>query len=144
MNRRRHARAERLLQGLEANGYKVTEQRVAVCEALIAHGGHPNAAEVYTILHERHPSISLATVYNTLTTLEQLGLLQAMPLATEEHTRYDLDLKPHINIVCQRCSAIVDAYSSELVPLLSNVARSAGATFESANVVVYGRCGSCA
>jgi Fur family peroxide stress response transcriptional regulator len=132
-----------LLRGLEAHGYKLTEQRVAVCDALVAHGGHPTAAEVYALLHESFPSISLATVYNTLAALEEHGLIQPMPLATDEHKRYDLDLEPHVNIVCQHCSNIVDAYSPSLVPMLRSVAEDAGATFETANIVVYGRCAAC-
>lgn len=137
------AKVEQLLRGLEAQGYKLTEQRGAVCEALINHGGHPNAAEIYTMIHQRYPSMSLATVYNTLTTLEEVGLIQALPLATEEHTRYDLDLKPHVNIACQRCGAIIDAESSELINLLNGVAERAGVLFESASVIVYGRCPNC-
>lgn len=136
-------RVQRLLRGLEAQGYKLTEQRVTICEALVAHGGHPNASEVYTLVQERAPSISLATVYNTLTTLERLGLIQAMPLATEEHTRYDLDLRPHVNIACPLCGVIIDAESTDLLTLLNGVAAQAGVTFESASVVIYGTCSCC-
>src|SRR5215216_1879308 len=66
------SKLNRLLAQLEASGRRVTTQRIAVCEALLAHGGHPTAAEVYQRVHTVHPAISQATVYNTLSALEEL------------------------------------------------------------------------
>jgi Fe2+ or Zn2+ uptake regulation protein len=134
-------RARRLLRELERHGYRPTPQREAVCWALANHGGHPTAAEIFEAVKSH--GIGQATVYNTITALEKLGVIQAMPLNTDEHTRYDLDTTPHVNFVCSSCGAIIDCHAPQLDLLLAQIASSAGATFESANVVVYGRCESC-
>lgn len=134
-------RAQRLLSELERHGYRPTPQREAVCRALAQHGGHPTVAEVVEAV--RPAGIGQATVYNTITTLEQLGAIQAMPLTTDEHTRYDLDTAPHVNIVCSTCGIIIDCHSPQLDLVLAQIATQAAVAFESANVVVYGRCERC-
>ena|SRR5215213_9695334 len=134
-------RARRLLRELEHHGYRPTPQREAVCWALAQHGGHPTAAEIFETVKPH--GIGQATVYNTITTLEKLGVIQAMSLNTDEHTRYDLDTTPHVNFVCSQCSSIIDCHAPHLDLMLAQIASHAGATFESANVVVYGRCESC-
>ena len=134
-------RARRLLHELEHHGYRPTPQREAVCWALANHGGHPTAAEIFEVV--KHHGIGQATVYNTITALEKLGVIQAMTLNTDEHTRYDLDTAPHVNFVCSACGSIIDCAAPQLDLLLAQIASGAGATFESANVIVYGRCKSC-
>ncbi len=134
-------RAQRLLQELERHGYRTTPQREAVCQALAYHGGHPSAAEIVEAV--RPQGIGQATVYNTITALEKLGVIQAMPLNTDEHTRYDLDTTPHVNVVCSTCGAILDCHAPQLDLLLAQLASQVGTSFESANVVVYGRCQQC-
>ena len=134
-------RARRLLRELEHHGYRPTPQREAVCWALARHGGHPTVAEIFEAVKSH--GIGQATVYNTITALEKLGVIQALPLTTDEHTRYDLDTTPHVNIVCSGCGVIIDCHAPQLDLLLAQIATQAGAAFESANVVVYGRCGNC-
>lgn len=138
---RSEERAQRMLAALERHGYRATPQREAVCEALARHGGHPSVAEIVEAV--RSHGIGQATVYNTISALEKLGVIHAMPLNIDEHTRYDLDTAPHVNIVCSGCGAIIDYHEPQLDLLLAQIATQAGATFESANVVVYGRCSDC-
>ena len=134
-------RANRLLSELEHHGYRSTPQREIVCRALAFHGGHPSAAEIVEVVKQH--GIGQATVYNTITTLERLGMIQAMPLNTDEHTRYDLDTTPHVNFVCSKCGNIIDWHAPQLDLMLAQIASTAGARFESANVVVYGSCEHC-
>src|SRR5690606_9891845 len=69
-------RLGKLLAQLEAAGKRVTPQRVAVCEALLAHGNHPTIADIWQTVREQHPNISHATVYNTFAMLEEERLIQ--------------------------------------------------------------------
>ncbi len=51
--------------------------------------------------------MSLATVYNTLATLVELGLLKELEFEAEDN-RYDTNVSPHINLVCTSCGEISD------------------------------------
>jgi Fe2+ or Zn2+ uptake regulation protein len=134
----------KLLAGLEGAARRVTPQRVAVCEALLAHGGHPTAAEIWQRVRAAHPSISQATVYNTLAALEELALIRALQIVGDENTHYDARVEPHVNVVCTSCGSIADVYTDTLEALLRLVAvRSAYRINTSDGVIVYGLCSAC-
>ena len=135
---------ERLLAGLETAGRRVTSQRVAVCEALLAQHGHPTATEVWECVHRLHPSISQATVYNTLAALEGLQLIRALDIVGDEHTHYDLGVEPHVNAVCTSCGRIADVHTDTLEALLGLVAARSGYRLNPKDgVIVYGLCVAC-
>jgi Fur family transcriptional regulator, peroxide stress response regulator len=138
------ATSEHLLACLEAAGKRSTPQRYAICRALVEHGGHPTVAEIYELVRAEYPMISQATVYNTVDTLRDLGLLRPLESVYHEHTHYDLDPSPHINLVCTNCSAIVDIHTAELDPLLVQVAQRSGYQIErGAGLLAYGVCPRC-
>ncbi|HET9222175.1 MAG TPA: transcriptional repressor [Roseiflexaceae bacterium] len=133
-----------LLSKLEAAGRKVTPQRVAVCMALLAHNGHPTTGQIWKAVHDAHPSISQATVYNTIATLEELRLIKRLEIAGDEHTHYDMDLAPHVNAVCKRCGRIEDVYTDTLEALLGLVAARSGYALDPhEGMIVYGLCRVC-
>lgn len=133
-----------LLDRIEAAGRKITPQRVAVCAALMAHSGHPTAGQIRESIRTSHPGISQATVYNTIAALEELRLIKRLEIAGDEHTHYDLDLVPHINVVCKRCGRIDDVYTDTLEALLGLVAARSGYSLDpQEGMIVYGLCGEC-
>lgn len=134
-----------LLAKLEARGKRVTPQRAAVCEALLDHGGHPTAGEIWARVQAQHPALSQATVYNTLSALEDLQLIRALEIVGDEHTHYDICVEPHVNVVCTDCGRITDVHTDTLEALLGLVAaRSGYRLVPQDGVIVYGRCAECA
>ena len=133
-----------LLTKLEARGKRVTAQRAAVCEALLSHGGHPTAGEIWQRVQALHPSISQATVYNTLAALEKLQLIRVLDIVGEDHTHYDVCVDPHVNVVCTRCGRIADVHTDTLEALLGLVAvRTGYQLVPQDGVIVYGLCPEC-
>lgn len=144
MSVQRGSSLERLLDGLESAGRRVTSQRVAVCEALLDQHGHPTATAVWQRVHALHPSISQATVYNTLSALEELRLIRPLDIVGDEHTHYDLGVEPHVNAVCTSCGHIADVHTDTLEALLGLVAARSGYLLNpSDGVIVYGLCERC-
>jgi Fur family peroxide stress response transcriptional regulator len=133
-----------LLAKLEARGKRVTAQRAAVCEALLRHGGHPTAGEIWQRVQQLHCSISQATVYNTLAALEELQLIRALDILGQDHTHYDVCTDPHVNVVCTRCGRIADVHTDTLEALLGLVAARTGYQLVPQDgVIVYGLCPEC-
>ena len=56
-------------------GLSLTHQRLAVYSKLAATLTHPTAEELHHEIHAEYPTISLGTIYKTLDTLEQQGLI---------------------------------------------------------------------
>ncbi len=132
------------LERLEASGKRSTPQRHAVCQALIEHGGHPTVGEIYERVRGIFPMISQATVYNTVDTLEALGLLHRIEIANHEHTHYDLHTYPHVNLVCTHCSSITDVHIELLTNMLNQISQHTRYRIQHASgLVVYGTCPAC-
>ena len=82
-------------------------QRVAIWEHLQARSDHPTAEEIYEALRVDFPSLSRATVYNTLELLWKLGEIQQLT-GIDKKARYDPDPRPHHHFFCQKCGRLFD------------------------------------
>lgn len=132
------------MERLEAAGKRATPQRCAVCQALVEHGGHPTPTEVFEQVRSIFPMISQATIYNTIDTLEELGLIYRLDIANHDHTHYDLDVTPHINVVCRYCEYIADVEIPSLDNLLDQVSEQTGCKLDrQGGLIVYGICPTC-
>ena len=95
------------LNALKNGGYRITDQRRAVCDFLATTPTHPTPSDVYGALSVTHPEISRATVYNTLNTLRDLGAIVEISVGAG-HTHYETDTTPHINLICLGCDQVMD------------------------------------
>jgi Fur family peroxide stress response transcriptional regulator len=82
------------LAGLRDKGLKLTIQRKAVLEYLRMHAHHPTAEEIYEALRESYPSVSRATVYNSLDVLKRHELIREITIERNK-ARYECDEKSH-------------------------------------------------
>lgn len=98
------------LNALRNAGHRITEQRYAICDYLAHTNTHPTPYQVYTEISTLHPEISRATIYNTLNALQQLGAIVEINFGAN-HTHYETDPSPHVNLICLRCHNVVDYHS---------------------------------
>ena len=87
-------------------GSSWTPQRIAIVRALAHDTSHPTAQELYERLAPEFPTMSFATVYNTLDALAKLGLVGMLRLGNA--VRFDPNVSTHHHAVCDRCGAVVD------------------------------------
>ena len=87
-------------------GLKATPQRLAILRSLAGDETHPTAQELYERLSNEFPSLSVATVYNTLSALTRIG--RCTPLELGGPLRFDPNVDSHDHAVCERCGAIRD------------------------------------
>jgi Fe2+ or Zn2+ uptake regulation protein len=104
-------RAERMLAGVRAAGLKLTPQRMAIVRELAEDETHPTAQEIFERLRPSLPTMSFATVYNTLDALSTAGLCAAMSLSPGSG-RFDPNMSPHHHVVCDGCGAVRDVPGS--------------------------------
>jgi len=88
---------------------KQTPQRLAIIEYLKENKIHPTAGDVYKAVSERFPTMSFATVYNTLEKLKEKGMLLELSIDPGKK-RFDCDLRPHHHFLCIRCREIFDVF----------------------------------
>ena len=100
-------------------GLKVTPQRMAVLEALITLGNHPTADNIIEYIKKNHPHIAVGTVYKTLETYYEKGMLKKVK-TEKDYMRYDPILEKHHHLYCEESNRIEDYYDEELNELLEN------------------------
>src|SRR2546423_13648551 len=61
---------------IQGGGRALTPQRAVVLQVVRARAEHMTAAEIYTAARKLRPSLSYATVYNSLRYLKEAGLLR--------------------------------------------------------------------
>jgi Fur family ferric uptake transcriptional regulator len=85
----------------------MTNQRRAILQAMQKMSFHPTADDVYTKVKHRLPRIALGTVYRTLESLVDQGIiLEVNPPGRRK--RFDHKTEPHSHIICTVCGAIED------------------------------------
>ncbi len=92
---------------LESYGIKPSLQRMAVMEYLMTHRTHPTAEMIFTDLYPHIPTLSKATVYNTLNLLVERGAIRHITIE-EKNARFDACMLPHIHFRCKTCGTILD------------------------------------
>jgi Fur family peroxide stress response transcriptional regulator len=104
----------------------VTPQRLAIYRLLLDTERHPTAQMIYEELQPQFPSLSLATVYNTLEKLVETGVVNALGAAGDSAVHYDGDTEPHVNLACISCHLVIDLPSQHVQALDQEVAASSG------------------
>jgi len=128
---------------LRSRGQRLTPQRMAVLQALSNDREHPGIEDIYAIVREDFPMISLATVYKTINMLKEIG--EVMELNSgEDHHRYDgYKPYPHPHLICTRCRSIIDIDAADLETLAQNVAHETGYIVQSESLEIFGICPDC-
>ena len=96
-----------LVQLLKEKGILPSAHRVAVAEHVLYTDEHPSADQVWKAVQKRFPVISRATVYNTLNTFVEKGLLRALQIA-EGRVVFDPKLDKHHHFLDEHTGKIHD------------------------------------
>ena len=131
---------------LQENGLRATPQRRAVLEVIAAHGGHLTAEDVHREARQLNPRISLATVYRTLATLQQAGLIQhSFSDQGHDRSRFEAAGAPeHFHFTCLSCGRIIEYKSRQVTTIRRELAERHGVTVTQACMCVSGYCQECA
>ena len=97
----------KITQILQDHGLRPTYQRIKVLEYIKQKESHPTVAIIFEALNPQIPSLSKATIYNTLHTFIEAGLIRDI-MIDEGETHYDYLLSPHGHFLCKSCGAISD------------------------------------
>ena len=96
-----------MLRDLQRAGLKLTPQRMAIVRLFADDGSHPTAQDLFERLRPTFPSMSFATVYNTLDALARAGLagIVRLPGKRGDAARFDPNTRPHHHAVCDGCGS---------------------------------------
>jgi Fur family ferric uptake transcriptional regulator len=124
---------------LRQRGLRVTSQRRVILAAFGGESTHLTAEEVYDRAREDLPELARATVYNTLTELVRVGLLQVVE--SRGALRYDSNLdQEHHHFRCLICGNLYDVHPDGATGMGVS---EAGFLVERTQILLEGRCPNC-
>lgn len=128
---------------LHSKGIKASYPRTRIYEHISALNDYPTATMVYNDLSSAIPSLSKATVYNTLNLFVEKNIIRAINIESKE-TRYTIkNTQNNTNFKCKECNKLIDFFfklDEEILKLPSMT----GCDIHNFQVNLKGICDECA
>lgn len=135
-------RFDELITVLKKQGYRMTPQRLELVRIISASKGHPSASQIYETIKHQFPSMSQATVYNTLALLKEMDQILEIDLHGDSH--YDGNRpEPHPHIICVNCNQIVDGEFNLDRESIKRLEEVSGFQIMRTQFAFYGLCPDC-
>jgi Fur family ferric uptake transcriptional regulator len=134
-----------LAERLHASGLRLTSQRRAVLDAVVAlPHATPEAigARLRELAGPGGAAPDTSTVYRTLEVLERLGVVWHTHLGKGAPV-YHAAEHPHLHVVCQSCGAVASADPALLDSAAERLAADLGFTVDVGHVALSGTCRDC-
>lgn len=127
---------------LRRAGLRITPQRVIIYKKISELKGHLSTEDIYKIVKDEIPSISLTTVYRTLRAFGKCGLILPLTGASSGYGTIIFDSNPklHHHFICRKCGSICDIPETGAKV---EVRQKISGKIESVAVVVRGICNNC-
>lgn len=128
-------------------GYKYTEQRQFVFDALLEHQDlHLSNDDICKYLKQKGISIGQSTVYRTLNMLEKMQIVRRTDL-DDGFTRYEIidddERHAHHHLICTKCGCIMDIKNDLLEALEQQISQNYQFEIEDHCLTFYGVCNKC-
>ncbi|HEX2950183.1 MAG TPA: Fur family transcriptional regulator [Armatimonadota bacterium] len=131
---------DKALHVFHTTGARVTPQRMMIVQVLVGNQTHPTVEDIFMRVRESYPTISLATVYHTLSLLAQHGLILELR-GIKDRVHCDPNTRPHAHAYCEKCDAVFDLPIETQPMWTGNML--AGFTISRVDIMAYGECADC-
>ncbi|RLA68328.1 MAG: transcriptional repressor [Epsilonproteobacteria bacterium] len=130
---------------LKKNTLKFTKQRELILKFLYEKDGHFTPEDIYMMLKKEYPEIKIgiATVYRTLTLLEESGIAGSISFGVQGK-KYELGLKKHHDhLICASCGKIIEFYDDIIEKKQEEIAKAFNFKMTDHTMKIIGLCESC-
>ena len=139
-----HPGVERFVGYLREHNLPVTAQRLAIADVLLTSEKHLSAEEVALAVTAGGRKVGTATVYRTIDTLLESGLLVERDFG-EGFRRFEpaRDIPHHEHLVCTQCGKVEEFRDERLERMTTIVAEARGFARQRHRLVIHGVCREC-
>jgi Fur family transcriptional regulator, ferric uptake regulator len=134
--------AEEILSSLRERDVRITSARHAIIAVLVNSDGHITADDIAASVQRQSPDIHLSTVYRTLESLEELGVIDHVHLGHGSAV-YHLAENRHQHLVCERCQQVIHLPDGMLDELARTVDERYGFALRAHHSALVGLCEAC-
>lgn len=119
-------------------GLRMTGQRRTILQVLGSSEDHPSVEDVYERAKKLDDSISIATVYRTLSLLDELDLVIRHEFQ-EGYSRYELNWDHHHHLIDLESGEVIEFQNDELERLKVKIAKELGYDLVDHRLELYGK-----
>lgn len=119
-------------------GLKMTGQRRVILRVLGTADDHPSVEDVYDRAKALDSSISIATVYRTLSLLDEMELVVRHEFQ-EGYSRYEVNSEHHHHLVDLETGQVIEFQNEELEKLKEKIAHDLGYELIDHRLELYGK-----
>jgi Fur family ferric uptake transcriptional regulator len=128
---------------LREAGQKVTPQRVHILCAIRHADVHVTAAKIIEEMRAEHPFIDASTVYRTLASASDLGLVYETDMGGGETEFEWVGKHRHHHLICRTCGDVTSLDNSYLDGLATLLYEEAGFQADLGHFAIFGVCKEC-
>jgi Fur family ferric uptake transcriptional regulator len=128
---------------LRETGHKVTPQRVLILSAVRHAGEHVTASRVIDDLKGAHPYIDASTVYRTLSSATDMGLLSETDMGGGDSEFEWIGKDRHHHVICRSCGAVSSLDNTYLDGLATLLYEELGFQADLGHFAIFGVCKDC-
>ena len=130
---------------LKTNTLKFTKQRELILKFLYENDDHFTPEDIYMLLKKEYPTINIgiATVYRTLTLLEESGIASSISFGAAGK-KYELGLKKHHDhLICTTCGEIIEFFDETIEAQQELIAKKFNFQMTDHTMKIVGLCENC-
>jgi len=135
-------RMQDMIEELRNQKLKITHQRVEIIREIVNTKDHPDVETIFRRVKSRVPTVSLDTIYRTVSALQERGMINRIQVDSGP-VRYDGDITRHHHFVCAQCGRISDIASSDREAYRSTDRFEGIGSVDKVEVLFRGTCNSC-
>src|SRR5579871_6177100 len=137
--------SERASEAIRKAGGRMTEQRRLVIDVLENSSGQLDVEALYELAHGTDPSLSIATVYRTLSILEVANLVQGIYHSRHHERRYyeRLSGAQEFHFTCRVCRKVIPFQAALIQDLEHRLDVELGVAVLGACICLDGLCAEC-
>ncbi len=129
---------------IQAAGLRKTGQRDLILEIFLSTEEHLSSEDLYSLVHQKDPSVGNTTVYRTLKLLTEAGLAREVRFGDnktyyEHHYNHD----HHDHMICTECGRVIEFFSAEIEARQDEMAGKFGFKPTHHSLRMWGVCSDC-
>ena len=128
-----------ILDRLESQGLRMTDQRRTIAQVIEAAEDHPDVEELHARANALDARISLATVYRTVKLLEEAGILERLEFGDGRARFEDSERAHHDHLIDMDTGEVIEFCDPEIEALQERIAARLGYRLEGHRLELLGR-----
>jgi len=134
---------EKFREFLGTRGKRLTQERETIVREIFAEHDHFDSDQIVARLSKPRVNagrVSRATIYRTLNSLEEAGLIRKVARANDREVyEHDYGYPQHDHFICNKCNKLVEFRNEEIEKIQERIAAELGFELVGHRLELYGR-----